>query len=189
MKRLSGLDALLLYGETPNVHMHTLKVAVIELDADSREFGIEALRAAIHERLHTLDPLRYRLVDIPLKFHHPMWRENCDVDLNHHIRGWRLPAPGGRRELDEAIGEIASTPLDRAYPLWEMYFVEGLANGRVAVVGKVHHALADGVASANLLARAMDLQPGPRTDPGSYVADPAPGRAALMGSAFGDHLR
>lgn len=163
MKRLSGWDAVLLYSETPNVHMHTLKIAVIELDPDRRDFDIDAFRRVIHSRLYKLDPFCYQLVDIPMKFHHPMWRENCDVDLTYHIRPWRLPAPGGRRELDEAIGQIASTPLDRSRPLWEMYFVEGLANNRIAVVGKIHHALADGVAAANLLARGMDLAPEPPT--------------------------
>ncbi len=58
----------------------------------------------------------------------------------------RLPEPGGRRELDDAIGQIASTSLDRSRPLWEMYFIEGLANNRVVVVGKIHHDPADGVA-------------------------------------------
>lgn len=72
-------------------------------------------------------------------------------------------------------------------PLWEMYFVEGLANHRVAVVGKIHHVLADGVASANLMARGMDLLPGPEGDP--YVSDPAPTKRELMSSAFLDHLR
>jgi WS/DGAT/MGAT family acyltransferase len=121
--------------------------------------------------------------------HHPMWRENCDVDLTYHVRPWRLPAPGGRRELDEAIGEIASTPLDRSYPLWEMYFVEGLADNRIAVVGKVHHALADGVAAANLLARGMDLAPGPQSGQTRYAPDPAPSTGELVRSAFVDHLR
>jgi WS/DGAT/MGAT family acyltransferase len=118
-----------------------------------------------------------------------MWRESCEVDLTYHIRPWRLPAPGGRRELDEAIGEIASTPLDRSHPLWEMYFVEGLANDRIAVVGKIHHALADGVAAANLLARGMDLQAGPQRDRTKYVADPAPSKGELVRSAFADHVR
>ncbi|MBV8863187.1 MAG: wax ester/triacylglycerol synthase family O-acyltransferase [Mycobacterium sp.] len=189
MKRLSGWDAVLLYSETPNVHMHTLKIAVIELDADRRDFGIDAFRRVIHSRLYKLEPFCYQLVDIPLKLHHPMWRENCEVDLTYHVRPWRLPAPGGRRELDEAIGEIASTPLDRGHPLWEMYFVEGLANHRIAVVGKIHHALADGVAAANLLARGMDLAPGPQRDRDAYRPDPAPTRGALLRSAFGDHLR
>ncbi|MEE6179469.1 WS/DGAT/MGAT family O-acyltransferase [Mycobacterium sp. 050134] len=187
MKRLSGWDAVLLYSETPNVHMHTIKAAVIELDTDRLDFGIDAFREVIRGRLGKLDPFCYQLVEIPFKFHHPMWREHCDVDLNYHIRPWRLPAPGGRRELDEAIGQIASTPLDRSHPLWEMYFVEGLANGRIAVVGKIHHALADGVASANLMARGMDLQPGPEGGP--YVSDPAPTNRQLMSSAFADHMR
>lgn len=189
MKRLSGWDAVLLYSETPNVHMHTLKIAVIELDAARRDFDLEAFRRVIHSRLYKLEPFCYQLVDIPLKFHHPMWRENCEVDLTYHIRSRRLPAPGGRRELDEAIGEIASTPLDRSRPLWEMYFVEGLANHRIAVVGKIHHALADGVAAANLLARGMDLAPGPPAGRAQYAPDPAPSAGELMRSAFGDHLR
>jgi diacylglycerol O-acyltransferase / wax synthase len=187
VKRLSGWDAVLLYSETPNVHMHTIKVAVIELAADRRDFDIDAFRQVIGSRLNKLEPFTYQLVDIPFKFHHPMWREHCEVDLSYHIRPWRLPAPGGRRELDEAIGRIASTPLDREHPLWEMYFVEGLADDRIAVVGKIHHALADGVASANLMARGMDLQPGPEGGP--QVTDPAPTKPQLMSSALMDHLR
>ncbi|MGA5542994.1 WS/DGAT/MGAT family O-acyltransferase [Mycobacterium sp. NPDC051198] len=190
MKRLSGWDAFLLYTETPNVHMHTLKIAVIALeDMGERTFGIDEFREVIRGRLHKLDPFRYQLVDIPFKFHHPMWRENCDVDLEYHVRPWRVRAPGGRRELDEAIGEIGSTSLDRSRPLWEMYFVEGLANGRIAVVGKIHHALADGVASANLLARGMDLRDGPDRDDDSYATDPAPTKTELVRSAFADHMR
>ncbi|OBF59698.1 diacylglycerol O-acyltransferase [Mycobacterium sp. 852002-53434_SCH5985345] len=187
MKRLSGWDAVLLYSETPNVHMHTIKAAVIELDSDRLDFGVEAFREVIRGRLGKLEPFCYQLVEIPFQLHHPMWREHCEVDLDYHIRPMRLPAPGGRRELDDAIGRIASTALDRSRPLWEMYFIEGLANNRIAVVGKIHHALADGVASANLMARGMDLQPGPEGGP--YMSDPAPTARQLMGSAFADHLR
>src|ERR1700735_4071978 len=195
MKRLSGWDAVLLYSETPNGHMHTLKVAVIELDDDRRDFDIDGFRRVIHSRLYKLEPFCYQLVDIPLKLHHPMWRENCDVDLTYHVRPWGAPPPGGARarggrgELDEASGEIASTGLDRSHPLWEMYFVEGLADNRIAVVGKVHHALADGVAAANLLARGMDLAPGPQSGQTRYAPDPAPSTATLVRSAFADHMR
>ena len=190
MKRLSGWDAVLLYSETPTVHMHTLKLAVIELDdVKGRQFGIDEFRQVIHSRLYKLEPFRYELVDIPLKMHHPMWRENCEVDLEYHVRPYRVDSPGGRRQLDEAVGRIASTPLDRSKPLWEMYFIEGLANGRIAVLGKIHHALADGVASANLLARGMDLQPAPQAELDSYPTDPAPGRAELVRTAFADHIR
>jgi len=189
LKRLSGWDAVLLYSETPTVHMHTLKLAVIDVsELKGRQFGLDEFRRVIRGRLYKLDPFRYELVDIPFKFHHPMWRENCEVDLDYHVRPYRVDSPGGRRQLDDAVGRIASTPLDRSKPLWEMYFIEGLANGRIAVLGKIHHALADGVASANLLARGMDLQSGP-ADRDSYAMDPAPGRSELVRTAFADHLR
>jgi diacylglycerol O-acyltransferase len=189
VKRLSGWDAVLLYSETPSVHMHTLKLAVIDIsELKGRHFGVDDFRHVIHARLHKLDPFRYELIDIPFKFHHPMWRENCEVDLEYHVRPYRVDSPGGRSELDEAVGKIASTPLDRTRPLWEMYFIEGLADGRIAVLGKIHHALADGVASANLLARGMDLKTAP-DDRDSYATDPAPTRPELVRTAFADHLR
>src|SRR3954454_16131282 len=170
--------------------MHTLKLAVIEIDdLGGRTFGVEEFRKVLHGRLYKLDPFRYQLIEVPGKIHHPMWRENCEVDPDYHVRPYRVEAPGGRRQLDEAVGKIASTPLDRSRPLWEMYFIEGLANGRIAVLGKIHHALADGVASANLLARGMDLLDGPQSDDSSYATDPAPSTGELVRSAFADHMR
>jgi diacylglycerol O-acyltransferase / wax synthase len=189
MKRLSGWDAMLLYSETPNVHMHTIKAGIIDISGFEGTPTIEAFREILHHRLHKLDPLRFELVDIPFKFHHPMWREHVPVDLDYHVRPLRLASPGGRREFDGAVGEIASTPLDRSKPLWVMYFVEGLADGNVAVINKVHHALADGVASGNLIARAMDLQEGPDDDRDCYETDPAPSRSELMTAAMRDHFR
>ena len=161
MKRLNGMDAMLLYSETPNLHTHTLKVAVIDTSEFDGDFGFDVFRQTIARRLHLLEPLRYRLIDIPWRLHHPMWMQDCPVDLDYHLRRVRVPAPGGRRELDEVIGQIASTPLDRSRPLWEFHFAEGLADDRFALIGKVHHTLADGVASANLLARLMDLVDAP----------------------------
>ena len=156
MKRLNGMDAMLLYSETPNLHTHTLKVAVIEPADYDGEFGFEVFCRHVRRRLHLLEPLRYKLVDIPWRLHHPMWLQNCDVDLDYHLRRVEVPAPGGRRELDKVIGDIASTPLDRARPLWEFHVAEGMGDHRLAIIGKIHHALADGVASANLLTRIMD---------------------------------
>ena len=189
MKRLSGWDAVLLYSETPTVHMHTLKLAVIDVsELKGRQFGIDEFREVIRGRLHKLDPFCYQLVDIPFKMHHPMWRENCEVDLDYHVRSCRVDSPGGRRQLDEVVGRIASTALDRSKPLWEMYFIEGLANGRIAVLGKIHHALADGVASANLLARGMDPRTG-SSDRDSYACEPPPTKGELVRSAVADHMR
>src|SRR5205807_5649774 len=131
----------------------------------------------------------YKLVDIPWRLHRPMWLENCDVDLNYHLRRIQVPAPGGRRELDWVIGHVASTPLDRSRPLWEFHFAEGVADQKVALIGKMHHALADGVASANLLARLMDLaSPGQdeRDDDTSCVP---PSRTQLLRAAGRDHAQ
>jgi diacylglycerol O-acyltransferase / wax synthase len=180
---------MLLYSETPNVHMHTIKAGIIDISAFDGTPDIDTFREILRHRLHKLEPMRFELVDIPFKFHHPMWREHVEIDLEYHVRPLRLPSPGGRREFDEAIGEIASTPLDRSRPLWVMYFVDGLADGNVAVINKVHHALADGMASGNLIARAMDLKDLPSDDQDSYETDPAPSRGELMGAAFRDHLR
>lgn len=189
MKRLAGWDAITLYSETPNVRMHTLKVGVLELDDDRREFSIDDFRQAMQDRLHRLEPFRYQLVETPLKLHHPVWRENCDVDLNYHIRPWQLPAPGGRRELDEAVSQIASSQLDRGRPLWEVYLVQGLADNKVAIVAKVHHALADGIASANLIARGMDYDPGQPDEFDRQSADPTLTKGQLIRSALADQVR
>jgi diacylglycerol O-acyltransferase / wax synthase len=189
VKRLNGMDAMLLYSETPNLHTHTLKVAVIDPSGGAAEFNFEAFRDHLRRRLHLLEPLRYKLVDIPWRLHHPMWLENCEVDLDYHLRRVQIPAPGGRRELDTVIGEVASAPLDRRRPLWEFHFAEGLAGGRFALIGKVHHALADGVASVNLLARAMDLKDAPTDERDNDEAGVAPSTAGLLRAAARDHVK
>ncbi len=111
------------------------------------------------------------------------------MPTSYHVRPIRVPPPGGRRELDHVIGQIASTPLDRRRPLWEMYFAEGLVGQRVAAIGKIHHALADGVASANLMALATDWPASGADTPGRYVTDPAPTTTELLSVAARDHLR
>jgi diacylglycerol O-acyltransferase / wax synthase len=189
VKRLNGMDAMLLYSETPNLHTHTLKVAVLDPSDFDGEFGFDTFRLHVRRRLHLLDPLRYKLVDIPWQLHRPMWQEDCEVDLDYHLRRVRVPAPGGRHELDDVIGQVASTPLDRSRPLWEFHFAEGLAGGRFALIGKVHHALADGVASVNLLARAMDLEDGTADERDNDDAGVTASPADLLRAAARDHTR
>jgi diacylglycerol O-acyltransferase len=181
------MDAMLLYSETPNLHTHTLKVAVI--DANESEFSLDMFRDTLLRRLHRLDPLRYKLIDIPWRLHHPMWLENCEVDLDYHLRRAQVRSPGGRRELDDIIGNIASTPLDRSRPLWEFHFVEGMADHRFAIIGKMHHALADGVASANLLARIMDPDDPVHDQPRSQANCAPPSTRKLLRAAVRDHAR
>ena len=191
MERLTGIDASFLYMETPSVHMHTIKVAVLR-PAPGVDYSIERVKADLRARLHLLPPFRRRIVGVPLGFHHPVWIEDARFDLEHHVRRVAVPAPGGPREMDAVISEIASTPLDRSRPLWELWLLEGLADGRVAAVGKVHHALADGVAVAGLLANVMapgmtgltDAAPAPIWRP-----EAVPSGASLLRDALRDHGR
>ncbi len=111
------------------------------------------------------------------------------MDLDYHLRRVQVPAPGGRRELDQVIGEIASTPLDRSRPLWEFHFAEGMADDRFALIGKVHHTLADGVASANLLARLMDLAGSAQDERDDYVTCDPPSKWQLLWEAQLDHFQ
>jgi diacylglycerol O-acyltransferase / wax synthase len=187
VKRLSGWDSLLLSSETPNVHQHTVKVAVVDTADFEGEPTFDAFLTIFRDRLSALEPLGYALADIPFHLHRPMWREHADIDMDYHVRRIDVPAPGGRRGLDDVVGKIASTPLDRRRPLWVLYYAEGVAPDRVAVIGKVHHALADGVASANLMARAMGW---PDTaQPEGDQREPAapPTTAELLRCAGRDH--
>lgn len=188
MKRLNGWDALMLYSETPNIHMHTLKVAVIDASNHPGDYTFELFQRTLGRRLHLLEPLRYQLVDMPFKLHRPMWLENARIDLDYHVRRARVAAPGGRRELDTLIGEITASPLDRTRPLWEFHFVEGMADNRFAVIGKVHHALADGVASANLMARAIDTRSTSRSECDNDGGSVPPSTGVLLRAAARDHL-
>jgi WS/DGAT/MGAT family acyltransferase len=157
MHRLHGADALFLYGETPTQHMHTLKIGIH--DPGPQGYSFEHEKQKLATRLRRVPPFRWRAVPTPWALHHPVFLES-EVDLDYHVRRMAAPAPGGPRELAEIVSEIASRPLDREKPLWEMVLVEGLAGGRVASVCKIHHTLADGVASAELLNEFLTHDPG-----------------------------
>ena len=148
---------MLIYSETPNLHTHTLKVAVIDASRIRRRVRFRGVPCASAPPAAPTGTVALQARQHPVAAASPDVAADCEVDLDYHLRRVQVPAPGGRRELDQVIGEVASTPLDRSRPLWEFHFAEGLADDRFAVIGKVHHALADGVASVNLLARAMDL--------------------------------
>ena len=187
MRRLNGVDALMLYSETPEIHMHTLKIGVLDVSGVDG-YNFDMFRRVAYPRLLALAPLRYQLVDIPLKLHHPMWVQNRDIDLDYHLRRATVPAPGGRRELDELIGAIAGTPLNRSRPMWEMYVVDGLADNRIAIIHKVHHVLADGVASANQMAKAMQSEAPPVPLASARARDQSWTQGSLLKAAGRDHM-
>jgi diacylglycerol O-acyltransferase len=150
---MEGVDAGYLYMETPTMHMHTLKIAIIEPRAN---FTFERFENQMLSRLGQLPPLQRRALPVPFSLNHPLWICDHPIDPERHLFLHDLPAPGGMAELETITGEIAGTPLDRSIPLWEMHVCQGLADGRIAVIGKMHHALADGVAANALLGNVTD---------------------------------
>lgn len=161
MQRLSGMDATFLYLETPNNHMHVASAAVFDPTTVPGGYSFAKFRSLVESRLHLLPPFRRRLVEVPFQIHHPLWIEDPDFDLDYHIRRAALPAPGGEHELAEFCGDVMGRPLHRSRPLWEMYVVEGLENGMIAVVTKTHHSAIDGVSGAELAVNLLDVTPEP----------------------------
>lgn len=159
MERLSGLDAAFLYLETPTHHMHVAMTMVLDPSTMPGGYSFQAIKDFIASRTDRIAPFRRRLVSVPLNLHHPLWVEDPEFDIDYHIRRIGAPAPGGRRELGEMAAQIASVPLDRSRPLWEMWVVEGLKQDRIGVVSKVHHCAIDGASGAELMVHLFDLDP------------------------------
>ncbi len=197
MERLSGLDATFLYLETPAGHMHVAMTAIYDASTMEGGYSFDKIKATIEERLPLVPPFRRRLVEVPFKFHHPVWIEDPDFDLDDHVHRVICPAPGGRRELAQIAGQIASVPLDRTRPLWDAWVIEGLKHDRFGFVIKVHHSAVDGAAGAEIMTELFDLS----TEGREIDADPVPpehvpsdlellshaamSKARLYGDAFG----
>ena len=190
MERMTGMDAGFLYMETPTIHMHTIKAAIIDPATVPGGYTFERFREVLGERLHLLPPFRRRVVDVPLGLHHPVWVDDPGFDIDRHIRRVVLDQPAGRREMDRAIAAVASVPLPRDRPLWEIVVLEGMPEGRIGFVAKLHHSLADGVAAAELLANVMDLEPDPADPPvdpeggRGWTGEAMPTRRALLWAAL-----
>nr|WHV03861.1 putative wax ester synthase/acyl-CoA:diacylglycerol acyltransferase [uncultured bacterium] len=186
---MTGPDATMLYIETPAVPMHTLKIAVLDPSCLDGVYDRARLVEELRHRLPLLEPFRRRIVPVPFGLHHPMWIEDPDFDIERHVHAMEVDAPGGPRELDAAISTIHSRPLARDRPLWEVTLITGLADGRVAVAAKIHHALADGMAAVAALAHVASTEPDelPVVDDG-WSAEPLPRRPGLLAHAFADRV-
>jgi WS/DGAT/MGAT family acyltransferase len=192
MQRLTGLDATFLYMETPSIHMHVASTAIFDPSTVPGGYSFEKVKQLVQDRLPLLPPFRRRLKPIPFELHHPLWIEDPDFDLDYHVRRAALPAPGGPMELAEFAAEAISRPLDRERPLWEMYVVEGLDNGMIATVTKVHHSAIDGVSGAELTVNLLDLQPEPAPVPEEetpWQPDKIPSDLELVGYAVNSLIR
>lgn len=186
IERMDGIDAGFLYMETPSVHMHTLKIAILEADElVTYDQFVKTLLA----RLKRLPPMRRKVVEVPFGLNHPVWVTLPRVNVAHHIRRHRIGGDGSMRDLEKLIGLIASTPLNREHPLWELHYCEGLEGGRVAIVGKMHHALADGAAANALLGNVTDVRTAGTPEPvdEEYAeATRMPTRRMLISHALND---
>lgn len=191
MERLTGLDAAFLYLENPTNHMHVAMTMVLDPSTVPGGYSFEKLKEFIRGRLHLVPPFRRRLMSVPLNLAHPVWIEDPDFDLDYHIRRIGCPAPGGRRELGEMAGQIASTPLNRTRPLWELWVIEGLKQDRIGVVTKVHHSAIDGASGAELMVHLFDLEPGTPDPPAPVEVEPdhVPNELELLGHAVASRVR
>ena len=159
MKQLSGLDATFLHMETPNQFGHVSSLSIYERPSDPSYDPLSAWRQQIERRLHLLEPLRRRLVEVPFGLDHPYWIEDPNFDLDFHVRHTAIPPPGDDAQLEELVARIIGRPLDRSRPLWETYVIEGLPDGRFGVLTKIHHATIDGASGAELTVIMLDATP------------------------------
>ena len=178
LDRLSSVDAGFLHAEDGgNAHMHIGGLAILEGPAPS----VEDFQQHIATRLQLVPRYRQRLVNAPLHTGRPLWVDDPDFTLSYHVRHTALPAPGTEEQLRVLAGRVVSQRLDRTKPLWEIWLVEGLADGRWAVINKTHHALVDGVGGMDILTALFDLTPEPRELPvDTWEPQPAPNSIGLL---------
>ena len=167
MERLSGLDASFLYIESSAQPLNVCSILELDTSTVPGGYTFDRFRDALVLRIKALPEFREKLADSHLNPDNPVWVEDNDFDVDHHLHRIGLPSPRGRQELATICGHIASLPLDRSKPLWEMWVIEGVADtdahddGPLVVMVKVHHAAVDGVTGAGLLSQLCSIEPDP----------------------------
>jgi diacylglycerol O-acyltransferase / wax synthase len=155
--RLTAVDASFLAQEGPNAHMHIGAVMVFEGPPPAFADFADHVRG----RLHLVPRYRHKLAVPPLETGRPLWIDDPNFNLEYHLRHTGLPEPGSEEQLRALAARIHSQQLDRTKPLWELWLVQGLDDGRFALISKTHHALVDGIAGVDLATVLFDAQPVP----------------------------
>jgi len=185
--RLSPLDASFLFAEDRTRPMH---IGGVMTFAAPDGFDFEAFVALIGRRLGLVPRWRQKVREVPGHLGLPVWVDDPDFDLDYHVRHAALPAPGTDERLRALVGRLLGRRLDRSRPLWEIYLVEGLSDGRFAVVTKTHHAMVDGLASMDVGALLLDVTPDVRdTPPDDWCPRPEPSSLDLAADALREALR
>jgi len=185
--RLSATDAAFLYAEDGGMPMHVGGVVILEPAADGPEFQYSAIIGLIESRLALVPRYRQKVRFVPGRLARPVWVDDEDFDLSYHVRRSALPKPGTDVELDELIGRLISRPLDRTRPLWEVYVIEGLTGGRIALVNKTHHAMVDRIGAVDVAAAILDVNRRARDLPDQpWIPNPSPSEIDLVVDAIAD---
>lgn len=160
MKRLTGLDGVSLHGETSVMPTHVM--AVLFCDPAARgDLSAGAVLRLVAARAAAIPGFRQRLLTKPFGLGQPVWIDDPEFNVDDHLHRVRLPQPGTMRELTALVGELHGQRLHRDRPLWDAWVVQGLADGRLAVVIKFSHAITDGVgAVTSMLPQLMTTNPG-----------------------------
>jgi diacylglycerol O-acyltransferase / wax synthase len=197
-QRLSVQDAGFLYLEHAGLPQHVAILAVAEggpLHGPDGRLRVDAVRQELGGRLQLVPRLRQRVLWPRVGQGLPLWVDDPGFDLANHVRAVQMPAPGGERELLGLCDELCLRLLDRARPLWELWLVAGLTNGRVGLVLKLHHSLADGLAAVQIAGLLLDStanapnpaalwQPRPAPSGWALGADNLRGRSAALAAAL-----
>ncbi len=182
-ERLSFLDNSFLALESRTTHMHVGAITLFEagpLASDSGGIEIDRVRTYIGSRLHLIPRYRQRLAWVPVE-RHPVWVDDEHFALDYHVRHISLPRPGTDEQLKALTGRLMSQQLDRSKPLWELTVVEGLEDGRFALVSKIHHCMLDGISGVDLMAVLLSLQESQEiSEPQPFEPRPAPNGTELV---------
>jgi diacylglycerol O-acyltransferase / wax synthase len=180
--RLSALDASLLYLEDSTTPMHIGGVAIFRRPRNG--FDYERLLALIERRLSLVPRYRQRIRHVPGHLARPVWTDDTEFDITHHVRLSALPKPGTGQQLADLVARLMSRPLDPHRPLWEIYLVENLQKNRFALVTKTHHAMIDGIGAIEIGQVILDVSPTHQDDdPPLWMPEPEPGRVHLLADA------
>jgi len=184
--RLSPLDASFLHIEDDVSHMHIASVAIFE----GPQPPFQDIVAMVDAKLGLVPRYRQVVKFVPLDLGRPVWVDDPHFNIEYHLRHTALPTPGGESELRKLVGRVMSQQLDRSKSLWEIWVVEGLEDGRWAMLSKTHHAMVDGVAGTDLLAVIMDLSPdASRPEVAPWHPQPTPSGAKLAADALTNVIR
>jgi WS/DGAT/MGAT family acyltransferase len=183
MRQLTALDQQFLALEDSRHVGHVGALAVLDPStAPAGSLTLEDLQLLIAERLPLVPPFRWRLVTVPFDLDYGYWLDDPDFDLDFHVRELALPPGGADEKLAEQVARIFARPLDRARPLWEMYLIHGLQQGRVGVLSKIHHAVVDGISGNEIMGALLDMSPEGREPPDTFSgpADTRPSDVEML---------